>query len=130
MDKPANFMQRQGRKIAALVMVALLYLGARLPQLTEAEQAELASHFRFSRHELPAIPGHPFRYVRNVHPSLEKICAWISAVGASVAMNDLDGDGLPNDIAYVDTRLVRARPGAAAVRSRDDRSHGDAAMRL
>jgi len=79
-------------------------MGARLPQITPAEKADLAARYHFTRHELPEIPGYPFHYVRNVHPSLDGICAWISAVGASVAMNDFDGDGLPNDISYVDPR--------------------------
>src|SRR5262245_36407530 len=63
MDKPATFLQKQGRKIVALVMVAALYLGARLPQLTDAEQAELASHYRFARHELPTMAGQPYKYI-------------------------------------------------------------------
>jgi hypothetical protein len=36
---------------------------------------------------------------------MERISAWISSVGASVALNDLDGDGLPNDICYIDPRV-------------------------
>ncbi|MDY7015145.1 MAG: CRTAC1 family protein, partial [Cyanobacteriota bacterium] len=40
--------------------------------------------------------------------SLERHSAWISAVGAAVALNDLDGDGLPNDVCYVDPRSDRA----------------------
>ena len=47
------------------------------------------------------------RRVRAVHPSLEHFDAWISSVGASVALNDLDGDGLANDSCLVDPRTDR-----------------------
>jgi hypothetical protein len=53
-----------------------------------------------------------------VHPSLSGISAWISTVGASVALNDLDGDALPNDVCYVDTKtdtvVVAPVPGTPA----------------
>jgi len=50
--------------------------------------------------------------VRNVHPSLERISAWVSSMGAAVTLADLDGDGLPNDLCYVDPRtdLVTIAP--------------------
>jgi len=38
---------------------------------------------------------------------LEDFSAWISSVGASVALNDLDKDGLANDVCYVDPRTDR-----------------------
>jgi len=44
------------------------------------------------------------RTVRPVNPRLETIQGWISAVGAAVALADLDGDGQPNDICLVETR--------------------------
>jgi hypothetical protein len=46
---------------------------------------------------------------------LQRISAWISSVGAAVVLADLDGDGLPNDVVWVDTRtdqvLVAPVPG-------------------
>ena len=55
----------------------------------------------------PHVPADLSRTVRPVHPSLKLIESWISSVGAAVALNDLDGDGLPNDVVYVDTRTDR-----------------------
>ncbi|HEX7287050.1 MAG TPA: CRTAC1 family protein, partial [Candidatus Angelobacter sp.] len=53
--------------------------------------------------------------IRAVNPRLARLSAWISSVGASVALNDIDGDGLPNDVCYVDTRtdqvIVAPVPG-------------------
>lgn len=58
------------------------------------------------------------RRVRRVHPSLTRISAWISAVGAGVALNDLDGDGLANDVCHVEPRtdevIVAPAPGTPA----------------
>jgi hypothetical protein len=53
---------------------------------------------------LPVQSELPAKLVRQVHPSLERISAWVSAVGAAVAMGDVDGDGLANDVCHVDPR--------------------------
>jgi len=95
------------RNIARLVAVGLLigfYLLAQLPSLSTAERNNLATRFRFKRSSLYAVPGSSYRSHRIVNPSLKRIESWISATGASVAINDLDGDGLPNDICHVDPR--------------------------
>jgi len=73
----------------------------------------LAARFSFKRFPLPEIADHPpYKLVRRVHPSLERISAWISSMGAAVTLADLDGDGLPNDLCYVDPRtdLVTVAP--------------------
>ena len=53
---------------------------------------------------MPAPPGdlRSAGAIRPVHPNLLRIAGWISTVGAGVALNDLDGDGLPNDACPVD----------------------------
>lgn len=43
--------------------------------------------------------------IREVNPSLKNIDAWISSVGASIAINDIDNDGISNDICHVDPRF-------------------------
>jgi hypothetical protein len=99
--------------LAALVLVAATYALARLPPLDGSEAAALASRFRFERLALPEVPGHPpHKLVRAVHPSLERIAAWVSSLGAAATLADLDGDGLPNDIVHVDPRtdLVMVAP--------------------
>ena len=47
------------------------------------------------------------RQLRPVNPRLAHIASWISAVGAAVALADIDGTGLPNDACFVDTRTNR-----------------------
>lgn len=106
-----SFLSRQSRRITALVLLFSLYLLARLPQLSDKERESLAARFRFTRIALPDPPG-KLKTIRAVHPSLRGIAAWISAVGAGVALNDLDGDGLANDVCWVDPRadLVMVAP--------------------
>jgi hypothetical protein len=75
--------------------------------------AALAGRFSFKKSPLPEVPYHPpYKFVRQVHPSLERISAWISSLGAAATLADLDGDGLPNDVIYVDPRtgLVTVTP--------------------
>jgi enediyne biosynthesis protein E4 len=86
---------------------------ARYPSLPAAERAKLAARFKFEKLPLPEMANHPpYKYVREVHPTLKRISAWVSSLGAAAAMEDLDGDGLPNDLVYVDPRtdLVTVAP--------------------
>src|ERR1041385_7975497 len=97
----------------ALVVVALCYGFARFPCLSPRDCVKLAAQFKFERLPLAEVPNHPpYKSVREVHPSLQRISAWISSLGASVAFADLDGDGLPNDLINVDPRtdLVTVAP--------------------
>jgi hypothetical protein len=91
--------------LAAIILVAACYAAARLPALSTADASELASRFRFDRLPLAEVlvPA-PYKNVRKVHPSLERISAWVSALGAAATLADLDGDGLPNDLILVDPR--------------------------
>jgi enediyne biosynthesis protein E4 len=137
MTTPEGLIRRHAARLVALATILTLYSFARQPQLSGIEQARLAARFHFERHLLPELPGvtlsaarsregvppgQPGRHlagaephvpadlsrtVRPVHPSLKLIESWISSVGAAVALNDLDGDGLPNDVVYVDTRTDR-----------------------
>ncbi len=91
----------------AAVVILVLYFFTRIPVLPNHERVILAERFGFVHHPLPELAGYERQSIRSVHPSLERISAWISSVGAAVALADLDGDGLPNDLAYVDTRIDR-----------------------
>jgi hypothetical protein len=98
-------LSRCATPLAALGLIAFCYGMARFPSLPAAERAQLATRFRFEKLPLPEVANHPpYKYVRDVHPSLRRISAWVSTLGAGAAMADLDGDGLPNDLAYVDPR--------------------------
>ena len=99
--------------LAAIILVVICYVIAKLPALTLPEVTTLAARFSFKKFSLPEVPDHPpYKFVRQVHPSLERISAWVSSLGAAATLADLDGDGLPNDLIYVDPRtdLVTVTP--------------------
>ena len=99
--------------LAAVILAAVAYGLAKLPTLKPSETAALADRFSFRKLPLPEVPEHPpHKSVRAVHPSLERISAWVSSLGAAATLADLDGDGLPNDVVYVDPRtdLVTVTP--------------------
>ena len=107
-----------GTRLVALALILVFYGFARQPEAPAAERRDLAARFAFHRAALSELPegrGPERRAVRPVHPSLRHIAAWISTVGAGVALHDLDGDGLPNDACTIDTRvdlaLVSPVPG-------------------
>lgn len=104
----AQFIKKYAKPLVAMVVIVSLWSFSRLPALSASERAALASRFEFTALPLPELAGKPQKFLRSVHPSLERHAAWISAVGASIALNDLDGDGLPNDACYVDTRTDQA----------------------
>src|SRR5690349_14296155 len=106
-------MRKYVSSVAAVVLAAICYPMAKLPGLSSSQTNALASRFSFERFALPEIPNHPpYKFVRQVHPSLERISAWVSSTGAAATLADLDGDGLPNDVCYVDPRtdLVTVAP--------------------
>jgi len=110
--------RRHAARVTAILLILVVYGFARIPEASQSELAKLAEGFRFSAAPLPTVSGETPRTIRDVNPSLRRIAGWISSVGAGVALNDLDGDGLPNDACYVDTRIdkviVAPVPGTPA----------------
>ena len=100
--------------MAAAALIAPTYFASREIVLPDAETAQLASRFHFTKTQLPEVAGaqHKAVEVREVHPSLKRIAAWISTLGAAATLADLDGDGLANDIVHIDPRsdLVTVLP--------------------
>src|SRR5262249_47506565 len=92
---------------AALAAVFAFYGLARLPTLGPDERLALARRFAFDRLALPRLPGAALADVRQVHPSVSHFAAWVSSVGAAAALTDLDGNGLADDVCWVDPRVDR-----------------------
>jgi hypothetical protein len=93
-------------RIVAILVVCGLWAATRLPVLADEERRALAERFAFSAFPLEAWPG-PYQTRRKVNPVMERHAGWMSAVGAAVALADLDGDGLANDVCQVDPRSDR-----------------------
>ena len=112
-----KFLRRNAAPCTAAALVLITFFLTRLPAANVAERSVLASRFRFSNHvisvDAPDTGG--FANVRKLHPSLNRISAWVSATGAAVSLADLDGDGLENDMFLADPRinelLIRPVPG-------------------
>ncbi|KAA8880651.1 CRTAC1 family protein [Nocardia colli] len=93
----------------ALGLVIVLILGVLMLPAgpSQAEIDRLAARFHFDSSPLSTEQwsGTP---LRKVMPHLERVSAWISAIGSGVSLYDIDGDGLPNDICLVDSRFNSA----------------------
>ncbi|RVX39777.1 VCBS repeat protein [Nonomuraea polychroma] len=103
-------------RLCCIVLLITAWVAARPPSGSAAELDELAQRFSFSRQPLNAATAG--RDVRIVAPAFEHIKGWISAVGASVGLADLDGNGLADDVCLIDPRddsvTVGPLPGTGA----------------
>ncbi|MER7008907.1 CRTAC1 family protein [Dactylosporangium sp. NPDC000555] len=117
MTSKPGVLRRLAPAAVVLAVVATLFTVAQLPELSAAARATLASQFQFTSVPIALPPNLPQRAVRQVNPAYEHIRSWISSVGAAVAINDLDGKGVADDLCIVDTRsdsvIVTPVPGTA-----------------
>lgn len=97
--------RRQATLLVSVAIVIGCYFMTRERALSKTESEQVVSNFQFNRVPLPEVADHPsYKYVRNVHPSVKHIRAYVSTLGASVSIGDLDGDGFQNDVVWVDPR--------------------------
>lgn len=117
-----GFLRRQLTGVIALVVVVGLFFAVSLPSTSAEERNDLASRYAFSGHSVALPTADKQQPIRQVNQAYKHIDAWMSSVGAAVAMNDLDGDGLPNDLCLVDPRsdqvIVTPTPGLRESRYR------------
>jgi hypothetical protein len=110
-----GMLRRQLTGVIALVVVVALYFVVSLPQSSADTRNDLASSYAFAGHSVALPTSDKQQSIRQVNQAYKHIDAWMSSVGAAVAMNDLDGDGLPNDLCLVDPRtdqvIVTPTPG-------------------
>lgn len=98
-------LQVHAAKIATASIAAGLYLLAAPHDISAEDRNRLAAQLHFDATYLePADNGQPMRSIREVNPSLQRIDAWISSVGAGAALADIAGSGRPADICLVDPR--------------------------
>ena len=99
-----GMLRRQLTGVIALVVVVALYFVVTLPESSADTRNEMASNYAFAEHSVALPESDKQQAIRQVNQAYKHIDAWMSSVGAAVAMNDLDGDGLPNDLCVVDPR--------------------------
>lgn len=115
----SRFMKKRFARVCALALVGITYVLARYPSRSEGEAEAVAARFRFEKIPLPeSSPTRPQMFIRQVHPSLNRMAAWVSSLGAAASWADLDGDGLANDLLHVDPRsndvFVSPAPGSGS----------------
>ncbi|MGQ0838129.1 FG-GAP repeat domain-containing protein [Actinokineospora sp.] len=107
--KPAPL--RRGAPITlALTLATATGFATARPSISDAEAASMAARFGFATTALNAAPADA-RSLRPVAPGYEHIRSWISAVGAAVALTDLDRNGRSDDVCLVDPRDDSVRVG-------------------
>lgn len=115
-----GWLRRHLAGVVALALVVSMFFVSRLPSASAEERDAMADGYAFSPMAIALPGGAPQQTIRKVNKRYRNIDAWISSVGAGVAMNDLDGDGLANDLCITDPRtdrvMVTPTPGAGADR--------------
>ncbi|MBW4721815.1 CRTAC1 family protein [Saccharothrix obliqua] len=115
MNATVGPLRRKLPGILAVVVVVIGYFVVSLPTTSAAEQDRIASRYRFTPMAIALPASDKHQSIREVNKDYEHIRAWISSVGSAIAINDLDGDGLANDLCLVDTRtdqvVVTPAPG-------------------
>jgi hypothetical protein len=101
--------------VAVIFVTATLGALARMPQTPKAELLRLAAPFRFHVETLPPVPIPAGGVVFPANKTATHMQFYFYQIGASAALGDLDGDGLPNDLCLTDVRaksaMVRPVPG-------------------
>src|ERR1044072_9006232 len=97
-------LRRQSARFVAVAICLFLFWLARLPEISVAERKVIADRFRFTQLEIPVTGNANSNSIRKVKPSLNRIAAWVSSTGAGIALNDLDNDGISNDLCLIDPR--------------------------
>ncbi|TDV41031.1 CRTAC1 family protein [Actinophytocola oryzae] len=115
MNAISGMLRRQLTGVIALVVVVGFFFAVSLPSTSAEERNDLASGYAFEGRSIALPSSDKQQAIRQVNQAYKHIDAWMSSVGAAVAMNDLDGDGLPNDLCLVDPRtdqvIITPTPG-------------------
>jgi hypothetical protein len=94
---------------SAIALLAGLFVVAQLPTASAGQARQVASQYKFTELPIAMPPGyHPTQTIRQVNPAYKNIQAWISSVGAGVALTDVTGHGLSDGMCIIDTRTDKA----------------------
>jgi len=91
-------------KATAIAAVVAAGWAAQLPAASIGSESDIGERFSFDEAALPSLETHGRQTTRRVAEDHGNISAWLSAVGAGVALTDLDGNGVEDDYCLVDPR--------------------------
>nr|WP_042180130.1 CRTAC1 family protein [Kibdelosporangium sp. MJ126-NF4]CEL14218.1 UnbV [Kibdelosporangium sp. MJ126-NF4]CTQ88586.1 UnbV [Kibdelosporangium sp. MJ126-NF4] len=103
---PAESARKSVPVLAVIITLLALYLSGQSAVAVSGAD-ETAKPYKFRELPIPLPAGYndqPMKSLRQVNPAYNHIVAWISAIGASVAINDLTGHGRANSMCLVDPR--------------------------
>jgi enediyne biosynthesis protein E4 len=116
---PADRARKSVPILAVIITLLALYVAGQSAVAVGGED-QAAKPYKFRELPIPLPDGYnekPMKSLRQVNPGYQHIVAWISAIGASVAINDLTGHGRANSLCLVDPRtddvIVTYTPTAA-----------------
>ncbi|WNV84565.1 ASPIC/UnbV domain-containing protein [Umezawaea sp. Da 62-37] len=92
--------------ITVLITLLVLYVAGQ-SAVAAGDADQTAQPYKFRELPIPLPEGYadkPMKNLRQVNPGYEHIAAWISGIGASVAINDLTGHGRADSLCLVDPR--------------------------
>ncbi len=119
MAVPRERMRKLVPGLAAIALLVSVFFVAQ-SQVAVASADTVAAPYKFKELPIPLPPGYnnqKMNTIRPVNPAYQHIVAWMSAVGASIAINDLTGHGRTDGMCIVDTRtndvIVTYTPTAA-----------------
>ncbi|NUP03009.1 MAG: VCBS repeat-containing protein, partial [Nonomuraea sp.] len=104
MTSVAAWLRKQAAGVAALALMIAVFAIGHPTFASDAAKAELAGAYGFKSLTIAMPGGGPAKTVREVNRAYKHIDAWISSVGAAIALNDLDGNGRDDDLVIVDPR--------------------------
>lgn len=96
--------RQAARATAIILLVTAFYLG-QLPSVSAEGLARMAERYEFMPLAIALPAGLEQHTIRPVNQAYDRVQAWVSSVGAGIAMNDLDRDGLANDLCLTDPRF-------------------------
>ncbi|WP_194292425.1 CRTAC1 family protein [Streptomyces katsurahamanus] len=128
MTHPLSWLRKQAPGVIALTLMVSTFYAVKLPTVSAADDAKLAKNFAFQPMAIAMPGGFKQQTVRKVNKAYKHIEGWISSVGAGVAMNDIDGDALPNDLCVTDPQIDQAVVTPAPVPGRKSATYAPFAL--
>lgn len=91
-------------RLAVALTCGVLAGLARMPSTSQREVDRLASQFRFTSYRITPPPTPAGGVTYGVNPWASQLQFYLHPIGGAVALGDLDGDGLANDLCHTDIR--------------------------